>query len=108
MSETHGQVLAERIGRLEKKLKSSRLLLGIGILLLIVKAFGDSFFTRDVYLTNTASGATAAIQTERSGRTGLYFFDHQLVVRAEIGLEADGSPSLVLRDKENKVLFKAP
>jgi hypothetical protein len=110
MSETHWQELAElteRTGLLERKLKSTR-----GMLFIFVALNGllqwKAFNYPDVFITNKVSATGAALETVASGRTGLYFFDRQHVLRAELGLEPDGSPSLVLRDKENKVLFKAP
>ena|SRR2546427_59544 len=106
-SEQLPPALAEKFARLERKVRSARLTVLIWVALAFLLMW-MRFYDRDVILSNKVSQTTVALETVASGKTGLYLFDPRHTIRAELGLEPDGSPTLVLRDKDGKVMFKAP
>jgi hypothetical protein len=106
-SEQLPPALAERFAQVERRVRSTRYTVFIWVALAILLMW-MKFYDRDVILSNKVSETSAAFETVASGKTGLYFFDANHAIRAELGLEPDGSPNLILRDKDGKVLFKAP
>ncbi len=98
---------ADRIAQLEGKLRSTRRLVFIWIVLVMILIWLQ-MQKRDVILSNGVSQVSAAFETVSDGRIGIYFFDKDHKARAELGLYPDGSPTLMLKDKDGSVLFKAP
>src|SRR2546427_2966310 len=82
-SEQLPPALAEKFARLERKVRSARLTVLIWVALALLLMW-MRFYDRDVILSNKVSQTTAALETVASGKTGLYLFDPQHTIRAEL------------------------
>ena len=104
---TNSGELNQRLQQLERRTKGLSYALAfwvIAFMTQLVGMFGTGYYVRRPFFSKT----TAALQSVGDGSVGLYLWDSERNLRAELVVNADGSPRLVLFDENKKELFRVP
>lgn len=112
MNEPTLDVLTKRIDRLERENRRLKrvgvvVLVGLAAIGLMGQAAGRTV-EAERFVLRDASGKARGAWGVAGGGTALFLLDQDGKHRVELSLGSDGSPSFVLRDKAEKVVWKAP
>ncbi len=114
MNELTLDTLRQRLDRLERetwrlKRVGAAVLVGIATVVLMGQATTSRTVEAERFILKDASGKSrGALGIGANGTVALFLLDQDGKHRVELSLGNEGSPSFILRDKAEKVLWKAP